>query len=83
MARRTRRHRCTRPRRLRILRGAGLRIRRDAADPSSAHDFGNNIIPYLVRHGKAKAPPIIRFMITACAMLSRPSEFSLLIAASA
>ena len=30
-------------------------LRRDAADPSSAHDFGNNIIPYLVKHGKAVA----------------------------
>ena len=30
-------------------------LRRDAADPNSAHDFGNNIIPYLVQHGKAVA----------------------------
>ena len=30
-------------------------LRRDAADPNSAHDFGNNIIPHLVRHGKAVA----------------------------
>jgi glucose-1-phosphate adenylyltransferase len=30
-------------------------LRRDAADPDSAHDFGNNIIPYLVKHGKAVA----------------------------
>ena len=30
-------------------------LRRDAADPSSAHDFGHNIIPYLVTHGKAVA----------------------------
>jgi glucose-1-phosphate adenylyltransferase len=30
-------------------------LRRDAADPDSAHDFGNNIIPYLVTHGKAVA----------------------------
>ena len=30
-------------------------LRRDAADPSSAHDFGKNIIPYLVKHGKAVA----------------------------
>ena len=30
-------------------------LRRDAADPNSAHDFGNNIIPYLVKHGKAVA----------------------------
>ncbi|MFO1072311.1 MAG: glucose-1-phosphate adenylyltransferase [Geminicoccaceae bacterium] len=30
-------------------------LKRDAADASSAHDFGNNIIPYLVKHGKAMA----------------------------
>jgi glucose-1-phosphate adenylyltransferase len=30
-------------------------LRRDAADPSSAHDFGKDIIPYLVQHGKALA----------------------------
>jgi glucose-1-phosphate adenylyltransferase len=30
-------------------------LRRDAADPNSAHDFGHNIIPYLVTNGKAVA----------------------------
>jgi glucose-1-phosphate adenylyltransferase len=30
-------------------------LRRDAADASSAHDFGKDLIPYLVRHGKAVA----------------------------
>ncbi len=30
-------------------------LRRDAADPTSAHDFGKDIIPYLVRHGRAVA----------------------------
>ena len=30
-------------------------LRRDAADPNSAHDFGKDIIPYLVRQGKAVA----------------------------
>ncbi|MGF1626918.1 MAG: glucose-1-phosphate adenylyltransferase [Alphaproteobacteria bacterium] len=30
-------------------------LRRDAADPDSAHDFGRNLIPYLVKHGKAVA----------------------------
>jgi glucose-1-phosphate adenylyltransferase len=30
-------------------------LRKDAADPSSAHDFGKDIIPYLVKHGKAVA----------------------------
>jgi glucose-1-phosphate adenylyltransferase len=30
-------------------------LRRDAADPNSAHDFGKDIIPYIVKHGKAVA----------------------------
>jgi glucose-1-phosphate adenylyltransferase len=30
-------------------------LRRDAADPGTSHDFGKDIIPYLVRHGKAVA----------------------------
>jgi glucose-1-phosphate adenylyltransferase len=30
-------------------------LRRDASDPHSQHDFGRNIIPYLVEHGKAQA----------------------------
>ena len=30
-------------------------LRRDAADPASDHDFGKDIIPYLVRHGHAVA----------------------------
>ena len=30
-------------------------LRRDAKDPDSGHDFGHNIIPYLVRHGRAVA----------------------------
>ena len=30
-------------------------LRRDAADPDSARDFGRDIIPYLVRNGKAVA----------------------------
>jgi glucose-1-phosphate adenylyltransferase len=30
-------------------------LRRDAADPASSRDFGKDIIPYLVRHGKAYA----------------------------
>ena len=30
-------------------------LRRDAADPGSAHDFGKDIIPYLVANGKAMA----------------------------
>ena len=35
-------------------------LRRDAADPTSAHDFGHDIIPYLVKHGKAMAHPFAR-----------------------
>ncbi|HEY3285940.1 MAG TPA: glucose-1-phosphate adenylyltransferase [Gemmatimonadaceae bacterium] len=30
-------------------------LRRDAADPTSSRDFGRDIIPYLVKHGKAVA----------------------------
>jgi glucose-1-phosphate adenylyltransferase len=30
-------------------------LRRDAAEPASSRDFGNDIIPYLVKHGKAVA----------------------------
>jgi len=30
-------------------------LRRDAADPGSSHDFGRDVIPHLVRHGKAVA----------------------------
>jgi glucose-1-phosphate adenylyltransferase len=30
-------------------------VRRDAADPNSSHDFGRDIIPYIVKHGKAVA----------------------------
>src|SRR5579875_883355 len=30
-------------------------LRRDAADPNSAHDFGKDLIPYLVQNGKAVA----------------------------
>lgn len=30
-------------------------LRRDAADPHSKRDFGGDIIPYLVKHGKAQA----------------------------
>ena len=30
-------------------------LRRDAADPNSSRDFGKDIIPYIVRHGKAVA----------------------------
>jgi glucose-1-phosphate adenylyltransferase len=30
-------------------------LQRDADDPNSSHDFGKDIIPYLVKHGKAVA----------------------------
>ena len=30
-------------------------LRRDAADPNSSHDFGKDIIPYVVQHGSAVA----------------------------
>ena len=30
-------------------------LRRDAADPESRRDFGGDIIPYIVKHGKAQA----------------------------
>ncbi len=30
-------------------------LKRDAADPTSGHDFGKDIIPYIVKHGKASA----------------------------
>jgi glucose-1-phosphate adenylyltransferase len=35
-------------------------LRRDAADPNSARDFGRDIIPYLVRNAKAVAHPYSR-----------------------
>jgi glucose-1-phosphate adenylyltransferase len=30
-------------------------LRRDAADPNSSHDFGKDLIPYIVKHGRAVA----------------------------
>jgi glucose-1-phosphate adenylyltransferase len=30
-------------------------LKSDAADPNSSHDFGKDIIPYIVKHGKAVA----------------------------
>jgi glucose-1-phosphate adenylyltransferase len=38
-------------------------LRRDAADPSSSHDFGKDIIPRLVREAKAVAHPFDRSCI--------------------
>ncbi len=30
-------------------------VKRDAADPNSSHDFGKDVIPYIVANGKAVA----------------------------
>ena len=35
-------------------------LQRDAADPKSNRDFGKDVIPYIVRHGKAMAHPFPR-----------------------
>ena len=35
-------------------------LKRDAADPNSSHDFGKDIIPYIVKNGKAVAHPFAR-----------------------
>ena len=35
-------------------------LRRDAADPNSSRDFGKDIIPYLVKHGKGASPTASR-----------------------
>ncbi len=40
-------------------------LQRDAADPTSTHDFGKDIIPYLVAHGKAMAHPFARSCVRA------------------
>jgi glucose-1-phosphate adenylyltransferase len=45
-------------------------LRRDAHDPTSSHDFGKDLIPYVVRHGKAVAH---RFG-TSCVKATRESE---------
>jgi glucose-1-phosphate adenylyltransferase len=45
-------------------------LRRDAAAPSSTHDFGKDLIPYVVAHGKAVAH---RFS-TSCVKATRESE---------
>lgn len=45
-------------------------LKRDAADPGSSHDFGRDIIPYLVRHGKAVAHRFAR----SCVRSSAESE---------
>ena len=35
-------------------------LRRDAADPLSSHDFGKDVVPYIVKHGTAVAHPFGR-----------------------
>jgi len=35
-------------------------LRRDAADPKSSRDFGKDVIPYIVKHGKAVAHSFAR-----------------------
>ncbi len=42
-------------------------LRRDAADPGSSHDFGKDIIPYLVKHGVAVAHPFARSCVRSIA----------------
>lgn len=39
-------------------------LRRDAVDPDSEHDFGKNIIPYLVKNGKAVAHRFSKSCVT-------------------
>ena len=45
-------------------------LRRDAADPKSSHDFGKDLIPYVVKNGKAVAH---RFA-TSCVRSDQESE---------
>ncbi len=40
-------------------------LRRDAADPASSHDFGKDIVPYIVKHGKAMAHRFARSCVRA------------------
>ena len=42
-------------------------LRRDAADPDSSHDFGRDLIPHLVVHGKAMAHPFGRSCVRSSA----------------
>ena len=41
-------------------------LRRDAADPESRRDFGGDIIPYIVKHGKAVAHRFTRQLHPRC-----------------
>ena len=42
-------------------------LRRDAAEEGSSHDFGKDIVPYLVRHGKAVAHRFARSCVRSSA----------------
>ena len=42
-------------------------LKRDAADPESSRDFGKDIIPYLVKNGKAMAHPFTRSCVRSSA----------------
>lgn len=42
-------------------------LQRDAANPASSRDFGRDIIPYLVEHGKAMAHPFARSCVRSSA----------------
>jgi glucose-1-phosphate adenylyltransferase len=42
-------------------------LRRDAADPNSARDFGRDIIPYIVKHGRAVAHSFTRSCVRSVA----------------
>jgi glucose-1-phosphate adenylyltransferase len=42
-------------------------LKRDAADPGSSRDFGRDIIPYIVKHGKAVAHSFTRSCVRSAA----------------
>ncbi len=48
-------------------------LKRDAADPNSSHDFGKDIIPYIVKHGKATAHRFATSCVRSsfCAVMAR------------
>src|SRR6201991_733572 len=46
-------------------------LKRDAADPNSAHDFGKDIIPYIVKNGRAVAHQFSRSCVRASSSAHR------------
>ena len=48
-------------------------LRRDAADPNSSHDFGKDLIPWIVQHGHAVAHRFERSCVRASSARSRPT----------